>query len=170
MTECHTFFVRRSAVTHVPSCTLKSCRMIWSTPMVAPFYTQSKVCVSLVQCLIVIDEAPCVGALGCLCIVPSTASIVNQVLTKFLSRLPRTCSEIRPPETSTKDNMTAALNRLSELMGDPTIATRDPTSSLSFSCLSSEVIQSQKDAVDFYGKDEWKAFSPLGPDGRPIRK
>jgi hypothetical protein len=108
--------------------------------------------------------------MGCLCIVPSTASIVNQVLTKFLSRLPRTCSEIRPPETPTKEKMTAALNALSELMGDTTIATRDPSSSLSFSCLAPEVITSQKDAVDFYGKDQWKAFSPLGLDGRPIRK
>jgi len=111
-----------------------------------------------------------VGAMGCLCIVPSTASIVNQVLTKFLSRLPPTRSDIQPPDRPTAERMAEALKTLSELMGDSNIATRDPMCSLSFSCLSPEVINSQKDAVDFYGKDEWKALSPLGPDGRPIRK
>ena len=66
--------------------------------------------------------------------------------------------------------MGAALDKLSELMGDSTIATRNPMSSLSFSCLSPEVIQSQKESVDFYGRDQWKALCPLGPNGRPIRK
>lgn len=108
--------------------------------------------------------------MGCLSIVPGTASIVNQVFVKFLSRLPRARSDIRRPEISTQDRMTSALLKLSELMGDPAIAERNPLSSMSFSCLAPDVAKSQLETVTFFGIDQWKAFSPLGPDGRPLRK
>jgi hypothetical protein len=66
--------------------------------------------------------------------------------------------------------MQAALNRLAEFIGDPSIATRDPNSPLSFSSLKYEVSKSQSDTLLLYQKDQAKAFSPLRPDGRPIRR
>jgi hypothetical protein len=66
--------------------------------------------------------------------------------------------------------MTSALLKLSDLNGDPAIAERDPLSSMSFSCLPPDVVKSQLETITFFGIDQWKAFSPLGPDGRPLRK
>lgn len=101
---------------------------------------------------------------------PGTASIVNQVFVKFISRLPHARSDIRRPEIPTKERMRSALLKLSDLVEDPAIAERDPLSSMSFSCLANDVAKSQLETVNFFGKDQWKAFSPLGPDGRPLRK
>jgi len=110
------------------------------------------------------------GASGCLNIVPGNASIANQVLAKFLSRLPHARSDIVPRKMSTNDRMEIALARLAEIAGDSSIASRDPLSSLSFSCLAPEVVKSQSDSLVSYGKGHRQAFLPLGPDGRPIRK
>jgi hypothetical protein len=63
-----------------------------------------------------------------------------------------------------------ALATLAEIRGDATIASRDPMSSLSFCCLSSDAVKSQADSLLAYRKGELEAFVPLGLDGRPIRK
>lgn len=109
------------------------------------------------------------GGSSHLSIVPGHASIANQVLSKFLSRLPRVRSDLVPPKTSIQERMSSALAKLAELMDDPTIASRDPTSSLSFCCLDPDVIKSQTESILAYRKGEQEAFSPLGPNGRPIR-
>lgn len=111
-----------------------------------------------------------VGASGSLNIVPGSASIANQVYAKFLSRLPRTRTDLVHSEVLIENRMKAALEKLSEITGDPKVATRDPMSSLSFSCLHPEIVKSQTESLKFYRKGQEKAFSPLGPDGRPIRK
>lgn len=63
-----------------------------------------------------------------------------------------------------------ALQTLASLLGDETIATRDPTSALSFSCVSKEVLQSETELLNLQMKDELTAFSPLGLDGRLLRR
>src|ERR1700722_3614715 len=111
------------------------------------------------------------GASGCLSIVASNASITNQVFVKFISRLkPRARSDIVPPKVHQEDRMKEALARLAEFIGEPSIATRDPNSSLSFSCVTYETSKSQMEILWLYGTDETMGFSPLQPDGRPLRK
>ncbi|KAJ8086110.1 hypothetical protein AAF712_008282 [Marasmius tenuissimus] len=109
------------------------------------------------------------GGAGGLNLVPGTASITNQVYAKFLARLPPTRSDVKPPSLPIEDRMTMALERLAELMGDSSISSRPPCS-LSFSCLSHEVVRGQTESLDLYKKGESEAFDPTGPDGRPIRK
>jgi hypothetical protein len=87
-----------------------------------------------------------------------------------VSSLPPARSEIRPPSESVAQRMRIALKQLSEMMENPEIATRDPSSSLSFSCLTPDVIKSQNEGLKFYGNDHWKAYCPLGPNGRPLRR
>lgn len=110
------------------------------------------------------------GGSSHLSIVPGHASIANQVLSKFLSRLPRLRSDLEPPKTPIAERMAVALAQLAELMDDPSIAGRDPMSSLSFCCLDPDVIKSQTEAIMAFRIGEEEAFSPLGPNGRPIRK
>ncbi|KAL0581232.1 hypothetical protein V5O48_000820 [Marasmius crinis-equi] len=109
------------------------------------------------------------GGAGGLNVVPGTASITNQVYTKFLARLPRAKSDVRKRSQPIEDRMTTALERLAELVGDSSIASRPPCS-LSFSCLPNEVVRGQTESLDLYKKGESEAFDPTGPDGRPIRK
>ncbi|KAI0775439.1 Alpha/Beta hydrolase protein [Irpex lacteus] len=101
-----------------------------------------------------------------------SASIVNQVLSKFLARLPRNEKPSQPllVQESLPEFMAQGLSRLAELKGDSSILLRDPSSSISFSCLPPELVQRQSDGIAEFAKDAHKAFSPLGPDGRPIRK
>ncbi|PFH52570.1 hypothetical protein AMATHDRAFT_90296, partial [Amanita thiersii Skay4041] len=66
--------------------------------------------------------------------------------------------------------MRAALAKQASLMGDPSIAKRDPLSSLSFSCLPSNVVQTQTSLLKHYRKRKDSAFSPTGSDGQPIRR
>jgi hypothetical protein len=106
-----------------------------------------------------------------LSIVPGDASIVNKVFAKFISRTsPGARSDIVPPAVPFKERMKHALAKLSEFLGESSIATRDPGSSLSFSGLTVEVYQSQRETLSFYGKDAIRAFSPLRSNGRPFRK
>jgi len=63
-----------------------------------------------------------------------------------------------------------ALLRLADIMGNATISRRSPTSPISFSCLPQETVQAQTDLLSQYRKGERQAFSPLGPDGKPIRR
>ncbi|KAF8640140.1 hypothetical protein AX17_001376 [Amanita inopinata Kibby_2008] len=110
------------------------------------------------------------GACGTLSIVPGTASITNQVFTKFLSRQPHARSDLVNPKTSKEDRMKTALSRLAVMTRDQTIAKRNPRSSLSFCCLSQDVVLSQTNLLKHYQKGKNQAFSPLGPDGKPIRR
>ncbi|KAI0698873.1 Alpha/Beta hydrolase protein [Cytidiella melzeri] len=100
------------------------------------------------------------------------ASIVNQVLCKFLSRLPRseTPSKLLPVKERLVDFMGRGLARLAELKDKADLFLRDPCSPLSFSCMSAEEEKRQMDGIIEFAKDARKAFSPLGIDGRPMRK
>ncbi|KAG7096602.1 hypothetical protein E1B28_004019 [Marasmius oreades] len=110
------------------------------------------------------------GGAGSLNVTSGTASITNQVYCKFLARLPRCRSDIAKPLQSTEERMTAALEKLAQMTGDSSIASRMPTCSLSFSCLPHEVVKGQGESLDLYKKGESEAFVPTGPDGRPYRK
>ncbi|KAI0092555.1 Alpha/Beta hydrolase protein [Irpex rosettiformis] len=101
-----------------------------------------------------------------------SASIVNQVLSKFLSRLPRSERPSQPLHVNERltDFMARALTRLADFKDDSSILIRDPSSPISFSCLSPEMEKRQTEGIAEFAKDAHKAFSPLGPDGRPIRK
>lgn len=111
-----------------------------------------------------------VGASGTLSIIPGSASIANQVFVKFLSRLPHNRSDVMPPKIRIEERMQSALEKLAAIVEDPKVAERNPLSSISFSCLAPEVVQSQTDSLVFYRKGLDTAYVPLGPDGRPIRK
>ena len=63
-----------------------------------------------------------------------------------------------------------ALHRLAEFVEDPSIASRQPNCCLSFSCVTPEVYQSQMDILDKEQSSELTAISPLGLDGRTLRK
>lgn len=110
------------------------------------------------------------GAKACMSIISGTASLVNRAFTGFLSQLPRSRSDLRPPSIPTLERARMALQTLSEFIGDPSIAHRNPGSLLSFSCVTSEVAKSQLESLRFYSKDIDKTYCPLGRDGRPIRK
>ncbi|RDB20549.1 hypothetical protein Hypma_012458 [Hypsizygus marmoreus] len=110
------------------------------------------------------------GGSATLSIVAGHASIANQVFTKFLSRLPHQRSDLIPPRMQRADRMKIALSNLADITGDSSIASRDPLSSLSFCCLPPEVIQSQTDSLEQYRIGIREAFSPVGHDGKPVRK
>ena len=63
-----------------------------------------------------------------------------------------------------------ALETLADLADDLSIAERDPLSPMSFSRISAAVQQLQVENYMAAAKDARKAFSPLGGDGRPMRK
>jgi hypothetical protein len=110
------------------------------------------------------------GAKACLNILPGSASIVNQVFSKFLAQQPRTRSDLLPPKLSIREQSKVALSKLAEFVGIPSIAQRDPCSPLSFSCVKTDVAKSQLENLLFYAKGLDKAYCPLGRDGRPLRK
>lgn len=110
------------------------------------------------------------GAAGLLSIIPGSASIVNQVIAKFLSRFPHRRSDLVPPALSVKARMTTALQNLAKVSSNESIATRDPLSSLSFSCLPKDIVKTQEELITQYARNRHQAFSPLGPDGKPLRK
>ena len=66
--------------------------------------------------------------------------------------------------------MRSGLERLADFKGDESIVDRDPCSPLSFSCASQEVTKSQEETIASYSKGMRQAFSPLGPDRRPMWK
>ncbi|CAK5262666.1 unnamed protein product [Mycena citricolor] len=109
------------------------------------------------------------GGGGYLSIPLGTASIVNQVYTKFISRLPHVESDFPASIRPVEDRMREALVTLETITGD-NLRTRDPMSSLSFSCLSEEIVQRQSQALEAYKRGQSTAFLPLGPTGRPIRR
>ena len=96
-------------------------------------------------------------------------SIVNQTLVKFLTRLPRTRSDIKLPSVPVPQRMREALDTLAELTGDPSFSDKDAMCPLNFSCVSPELCKIQVKSRETYAKDAVYAFSPLQPNGRPIR-
>lgn len=99
-----------------------------------------------------------------------SASIVNQVLNKFLVRQPPARSDLNEPTMSLADRMRIALDQLAEFRDDPSISERDPASPLSFCCVTEEVRKSQEELYHIYSEGLQTALSPLAPDGRPLRK
>ena len=99
-----------------------------------------------------------------------SSSIVNQVLNKFLTRQSGARSDLDPPAIPLADRMRMALAQLAEWQDDPSIADQDPLSPLSFSCVTEEVKKSQEELYAIYQEGAQTAFSPLAPDGRPLRK
>ncbi|KAI0771527.1 Alpha/Beta hydrolase protein [Trametes elegans] len=99
-----------------------------------------------------------------------SSSIVNQVLNKFLTRQPHARTDLDPPAIPLADRMKMALAQLAEWKDDPSIAEQDPLSPLSFSCVTEEVRKSQEELNAIYSEGIQTAFSPLAPDGRPLRK
>ncbi|KAI0751268.1 Alpha/Beta hydrolase protein [Daedaleopsis nitida] len=99
-----------------------------------------------------------------------SSSIVNQVLNKFLARLPPARSDLNPPEISLSDRMRIALEQLAEFRSESSIAERDTMSPLSFCCVTEEVRKSQEELYQLYSEGAQNALSPLAPDGRPLRK
>ena len=111
------------------------------------------------------------GAATFLSIIPTSASIVNRAVKEFINRLPKSRSELNPPEVSVAERMEQALKRLADLgLGSKGPSRLDPMSSLSFSCCSESVRTAQDALLQEYKKDRLYAFNPLGPDGRPKRK
>ncbi|TFK56031.1 alpha/beta-hydrolase [Heliocybe sulcata] len=127
---------------------------------------------TLKECLVNADARTYVvrGGQGFMSMVPSFANIVNQVFFKFLAARERVPSILGPPAEPIPERMRRALEDLSEFVGEPSIADRDPRSSISFSCCKAEVAQAQMDTIRNYAKGQCDAFNPLGHDGRPIRK
>ncbi|KAG1847536.1 alpha/beta-hydrolase [Suillus subalutaceus] len=129
---------------------------------------------NLKQLLINAEDGPRLyvvkGAKACLNILPGSASIVNQVFSKFLAQQPRTRSDILPPKLSIRERTKVALSKLAEFIGIPSIAQRDPRSPLSFSCVKTDVAKSQLENLMSYARDLNNAYCPLGTDGRPLRK
>nr|GAT46216.1 predicted protein [Mycena chlorophos] len=114
---------------------------------------------------------PVKGGAGYLNLTPGTASIVNQVYVKFLSRLPRARSD--PPEypTSTHERMRDALSMLERITGETTMSTRDPMCPLSFCALEDKVVKTQTEMMRHYGKEQTLAFVPFNPvTKRPLRR
>lgn len=65
--------------------------------------------------------------------------------------------------------MAAALAALSKMTGNPEIARRDPRCPLSFSLMSLDQVESNIAKIQELAYSQANAFSPLGPDGWPVR-
>jgi hypothetical protein len=65
--------------------------------------------------------------------------------------------------------MKIALQRLSDLTGNPEIASRNPNCPLSFSVTPDEVADESMNKIYSYAEGQTHAFSPLRADGWPIR-
>ncbi|KAI0268106.1 alpha/beta-hydrolase [Gloeopeniophorella convolvens] len=110
------------------------------------------------------------GGQGYISVVPTTASVCNRVFLQFLSRLPPARSDLRPPKVPLEVFSSRGLEILATLADDPTIAERDPFSPMSFSRISSAVQQLQVENYTAAARGAKQALSPLGADGRPMRK
>ena len=111
-----------------------------------------------------------IGGQGYISVVPTTASVCNRVFLQFLSRQPHARSVLRSPSESLEEFISRGLEVLADLAGDPSIAQRDPLSPMSFSRISAAVQQLQVENYVAAARDAKKAFSPLGSDGRPMRR
>ncbi|KAI0069186.1 alpha/beta-hydrolase [Artomyces pyxidatus] len=108
------------------------------------------------------------GCAGYLSLIPTCASILNKIYVKFVSRIP-------PPESTPLPvpipiSMKRALATLAGLVDRPMITMRDPMSPMSFSVVTPEVEKQQREVFISFIRGQTAAFSPLGEDGRPLRK
>ncbi|KIL68191.1 hypothetical protein M378DRAFT_71959 [Amanita muscaria Koide BX008] len=97
-------------------------------------------------------------------------SVAHQVFSKFLARLPHVRSDLVPPEVPLEERMKTALLKLGEYLNDASVIKRDPLSPISFSGLPPDVVRKQNEMLAQYRKGKNTAFSPLTPEGRPIRR
>ncbi|KAF8582844.1 hypothetical protein K439DRAFT_1634966 [Ramaria rubella] len=102
-------------------------------------------------------------------ILPHFTSISHRVYASFLARQPPP-----PPFTPSRPDLKKvakeALARLAELREDPSIASRDPSTTLSFSMWSPETVAANQGFLDQMAADENTAFLPTDSKGQPIRK
>ena len=110
---------------------------------------------------------PSPGGQGCLGVIPESASIANRVFASFLARQPPARSDPVPPHPTGLED---ALQRHSEIMNNPEIATRDACSPMSFSCVSPAVVRRRAQIYAQAAAGHRLAFSPLDNHGRPKRK
>ena len=111
-----------------------------------------------------------IGGTSMVSVVQGHASILNNAFHKFLTRLPHHRSDLIPSNTPIRDRMQAALEKLSQITGNPEVAYLDPLCSLSFCSLSPEVIKGQWELLNHYMKNIDLAFMPIPPETRPLRK
>lgn len=111
-----------------------------------------------------------IGGSSMLSVLPGHASIMNKVVSNFWSRLPHHGSHIGPPKIPVEARMSEALATLATLTGRESDKSTDPLCSLSFSCLSPDVVKVQSELLEYFKKDCHRAFSPLTPLGKPLRK
>jgi len=105
-----------------------------------------------------------------LSVLPGHASIMNKVVSNFWSRLSHHSSHLSSPKISVEARMSEALATLATLIGRESDKSTDPLCSLSFSCLSPDVVKVQSELLEYFKKDCHRAFSPLNPLGKPLRK
>ncbi|KAH9059308.1 alpha/beta-hydrolase [Lactarius vividus] len=106
------------------------------------------------------------GAQGCLSVVPECASIANRVFAFFLAGLPPRPSNPHPFALPLVD----AMRRLAEIVHDPEISTRKPSSPMAFSCVPPEVLYRRAEIYAGAAPGHRGAFSPLNHNGRPKRR
>ncbi|KAF5363858.1 hypothetical protein D9756_000594 [Leucocoprinus leucothites] len=100
----------------------------------------------------------------------NAAAMLNSIYSRFLlQRIDRARSELRMTDISIRERMRTALFKLADIMDWPDMGANDPLSSMSFSCLSEAGVQRQAELLKEYAESE-NTFSPLGPDGKPLRK
>ncbi|KLO05011.1 alpha/beta-hydrolase [Schizopora paradoxa] len=104
-------------------------------------------------------------------LIPACASIVNRVLAEFISRQPMMPTKLTSFTTrERRERMERALQQLASLTGNSAIKDRDASSPLSFSCVAPDMLKSNTLRLREEQAEEHLAFSPLGVDGRPLRR
>lgn len=98
--------------------------------------------------------------------VPESASIANRVFASFLAGLPHAHSDPIPVTAPLDD----ALQHLAEIMDDPKIGNRKPSSPMAFSCVPSVVTYRRLEIYAGAAPGHRGAFSPLDQNGRPKRR
>ncbi|KAH9175122.1 alpha/beta-hydrolase [Lactarius sanguifluus] len=101
------------------------------------------------------------GAKGCLSVVPECASIANRVFAFFLATLPSRPSNPHPFVLPLVD----AMQRLAEIVHDPEISKRKPSSPMAFSCVPPEVLYRRAEIYAGAAPGHRGAFSPLNDNG-----
>ncbi|KAF5322175.1 hypothetical protein D9619_001071 [Psilocybe cf. subviscida] len=104
-----------------------------------------------------------------LSLIPYPASALNNVFDKFLKRFPNHRSDLVKPAMRMQDRMSAALKRLAEFTGNAEMETRNPTCSLSFSCMAPDVVSAQAIVLQDYARDARWAFNVAKIPGRTRR-
>lgn len=95
---------------------------------------------------------------------------MNNIYSRFLQhRVEKARSDLRTTEISTEERMQKALSKLADIMERPDMGTKCPLSPISFSCLPEVSVQRQAKLMKEYEELD-STFSPLGSDGRPLRK